>query len=58
MTKAYITTKAGLVAVASYMNIVFSIIVGLMLGDNFPEMVTIFGISLIILGGVVVAKAK
>ena len=56
MTKAYLATKAGLVAAASYMNIIFSIGVGLLLGDNFPQMITIFGICLIILGGVLVAK--
>ena len=56
MTKAYLATKAGLVAAASYMNIIFSIIVGVALGDDFPQMLTIFGICLIILGGVLVAK--
>ncbi len=56
MTKAYLATKAGLVAAASYMNIIFSIMVGVALGDDFPQMLTIFGICLIILGGVLVAK--
>jgi len=58
MTKAYLVTKAGFVAVASYMNIVFSIFVGLILGDSFPKIITIAGICLIIFGGVIAAKSK
>ena len=58
MTKAYGETKAGLVGAVSYSNIVFSILVGLMLGDAFPSMITSFGIILIVLAGIMVARAK
>ena len=56
MTKAYIATKAGLVAVISYSNIIFSIMVGILLGDSLPEILTICGIILIIIGGVINSK--
>ena len=36
MTKAYTFTKAGIVGTISYSGIVFSIILGLILGDSFP----------------------
>ena len=55
MTKAYALTKAGIVGAVSYSNIIFSIFVGLALGDAFPDIWTILGIVLIILGGVMVS---
>lgn len=58
MTKAYGETKAGIVGAVSYTNILFSIIVGLFLGDAFPSLVTIFGIILIIAAGIMVARDK
>ena len=58
MTKAYGETKAGIVGAVSYSNIVFSIIVGMMLGDALPNMITFSGICLIIFAGIIVARAK
>jgi drug/metabolite transporter (DMT)-like permease len=58
MTKAYGETKAGIVGAVSYTNILFSIIVGLFLGDAFPAVHTSFGIVLIIIAGLMVAKSK
>ena len=58
MTKAYGETKAGIVGAVSYSNIFFAIIVGVLLGDNLPSLPTTFGIVLIILSGIMVAKAK
>ena len=58
MTKAYGETKAGIVGAVSYTNILFSIIVGLFLGDAFPSLVTILGIVLIIAAGIMVARDK
>lgn len=58
MTKAYGETKAGTVGAVSYTNILFSILVGLMLGDALPSLVTSFGIVLIIFAGIMVAWAK
>lgn len=58
MTKAYMETKAGIVGAISYTNILFAILVGVSLGDSLPNVTTAFGIVLIVLAGVMVAKAK
>lgn len=58
MTKAYGETKAGIVGAVSYTNILFSIMVGVMLGDSLPSFITAFGIALIVLAGIMVAKQK
>jgi drug/metabolite transporter (DMT)-like permease len=58
MTKAYAETKAGIVGAVSYSNILFSILVGLLLGDALPSLTTSFGIALIVLAGVLIARAK
>ncbi len=58
MTKAYGETKAGIVGAVSYSNIVFSILVGMLLGDSLPNIITTTGICLIIIAGVMVARGK
>lgn len=58
MTKAYAETKAGIVGAVSYSNILFAIFVGVMLGDSLPSLVTSFGILLIVLAGIMVARGK
>ncbi len=55
MTKAYMSAKGGIVGTFSYTNIIFSIAVGMMLGDSFPDMFVIFGIVLIVLSGILVS---
>ena len=54
MTKAYASTKAGIVGAISYSNIIFSIIIGAILGDKYPDIFTTFGIILIIIAGILV----
>ncbi len=56
MTKAYGYTKAGIVGAVSYSNILFSIALGLMLGDALPSLFTSIGIALIVFAGILVAK--
>jgi drug/metabolite transporter (DMT)-like permease len=58
MTKAYGETKAGIIGAVSYSNIVFSIIIGLLLGDAFPDFLTTIGIVLIVFAGITVARNK
>jgi len=58
MTKAYGETKAGIVGAVSYTNILFSILVGLMLGDTLPSLMTSLGIILIVFAGIMVARDK
>jgi drug/metabolite transporter (DMT)-like permease len=51
MTKAYSSSKAGIIGTVSYSNIIFSIILGLFIGDNFPDIITIIGILFITISG-------
>ena len=56
MTQAYAVTKAGIVGSVSYTNILFSILLGLFLGEDWPDMMMWIGIGLIMLSGLSVAK--
>jgi len=58
MTKAYGETKAAIVGTVSYTNIIFAIMVGVILGDELPSLIKACGISLIVVAGIMVAKAK
>ncbi len=56
MTRAYGATKAGIVGAVSYSNILFSIALGLLVGDPFPDMWTWIGIICIVAAGLAVAQ--
>ena len=56
MTKAYAVAKAGIVGAVGYSVIVFSIIIGTLMGDDLPNLVAFLGIVLIIFGGGLNAK--
>ena len=58
LTKAYSFSKASIIGVISYTNIPFAIGFGWMLGDAFPDFWTFTGIALIVLGGILVSRAK
>jgi len=58
MTKAYSLAKGGIIGTIGYSNIIFSIFLGLLLGDSFPSIVVLSGICLIILSGILVSKDK
>ncbi len=58
VTKAYGADKAGIVSVYGYANIIFSVFIGLMLGDAFPNIVSWAGISCIILSGIIISLVK
>ncbi|MFW9619308.1 MAG: DMT family transporter [Sulfurospirillum sp.] len=58
MTKAFATTRAGVVGAAGYSIIFFSLIIGVVLGDDLPDIVGLFGILLVVLSGIIVAKEK
>jgi len=58
MTKAYGATKAGIVGAVSYSNILFSIFLGLLIGDPFPDPWTWLGIAFVVSAGVLVTRAK
>lgn len=56
MTKAYSLAAGGIVGTISYTNIIFSIIIGMLLGDSFPNMMVITGILFIVLSGILVTR--
>ena len=56
MTKAYSLAQGGVVGTISYTTIIFSVIVGMLLGDMFPSNTVIIGICFIVLSGILVAK--
>lgn len=58
MTKAYGVTRAGIVGATGYSVIIFSLIIGLILGDDLPSMIGFLGISFIVFGGILIAKEK
>ena len=58
MTKSYAYAKAGIVATVSYSNIAFSIILGIFLGDAFPDIWICLGIILIVTSGLLVSSKK
>jgi len=58
MTKAYSSAKAGIIGTISYSNIVFSIILGIILGDSFPDIWILLGIMLIVISGLLVSSKK
>ena len=58
MTRAYGIAKAGVVGAVSYANILFSLAIGVLMGDALPDFLGAFGIILVIIGGILVAKEK
>jgi drug/metabolite transporter (DMT)-like permease len=58
VTKAYGADKAGIVSVFGYANIIFSVLLGLLLGDSFPDILSLTGILFIIGSGVLISLEK
>lgn len=58
VTRAYGSDKAGIVSSIGYANIVFSIFIGMALGDAFPDLISLLGILCIILSGTLISLFK
>ena len=58
MTKAYSLTKAGIIGAVTYTQILFGTIVGILLGDKVPDFLTIVGMILIVVSGLLVVLPK
>ena len=58
VTKAYGADKAGIVSVFGYANIIFSVFIGMALGDAFPDIVSWAGICCIIFSGIIISLVK
>lgn len=52
LTRAYMLAPAGIVAPIDYTRLVFSIFLGILLGDSLPNLTTSVGIVLIVLAGI------
>lgn len=55
MTKAFILAPAGIVSPIDYTKIVFSLVFGIYLGDQLPNLESLAGMLLVILSGVMIA---
>jgi drug/metabolite transporter (DMT)-like permease len=58
VTKAYGSDKAGIVSVFGYANIIYSVFIGMLLGDAFPDLMSWAGIFCIITSGVIISLYK
>jgi drug/metabolite transporter (DMT)-like permease len=58
VTKAYGADKAGIVSSIGYANIIFSVFIGMALGDAFPDWMSSLGILCIIGSGVIISLVK
>ena len=56
MTKAYALAQGGVVGTISYSTILFSIFIGMFLGDLFPSTSLFIGVGFIVLSGILVSK--
>lgn len=58
VTKAYGADKAAIVSAVGYVSIIFSVIIGILLGDAFPNLVSATGMFCIIAGGIIISIVK
>jgi drug/metabolite transporter (DMT)-like permease len=58
VTRAYGSDKAGIVSVFGYSNIIYSVFIGMLLGDAFPDWISWAGIFCIITSGVIISLVK
>lgn len=60
ITKAYgVAKKAGVVAGVSYLDVVFSLVLGVLLGDDLPSIMVFMGIIGVVFGGLIlISKDK
>lgn len=55
LTRAYMLAPAGIVAPIDYTRIIWGVVLGLFLGDKFPDLSTGVGILLILVSGILIA---
>ena len=58
VTLSYGADKAGIVSIFGYANIIYSVFIGMLMGDAFPDWVSWAGIFCIIISGVIIALVK
>ncbi len=57
-TRAFGIEKAGIVSAISYSNVVFSVLIGIAIGDKFPDTLTFLGMAMIIGSGLIISLFK
>lgn len=55
LTRAFMLAPAGLISPLDYMRILWGVIFGSILGDELPNIITLTGIALIIISGILIA---
>jgi drug/metabolite transporter (DMT)-like permease len=58
VTKAYAHDKAGIVSAVGYSNIIFALLIGILLGDQLPDIIAVTGILVVIVSGIVITLTK
>jgi drug/metabolite transporter (DMT)-like permease len=58
VTRSYGSDKAGIVSIFGYSNIIYSVFIGMMLGDAFPGWISWAGIFCIIGSGAIISWVK
>ena len=58
LTQSFTYDKAGRIAAIGYSNIFFSTLLGIIMGEAFPSIPMLLGMSFIILGGILISAAK
>ena len=58
VTRAYGADKAGIVSSVGYANIIFSVFIGVALGDSYPDWMSTIGIFCIISSGILISYFK
>jgi drug/metabolite transporter (DMT)-like permease len=58
VTRAYGSDRAGIVSAVSYASIIFSLSIGQLLGDPFPDPLSIAGIACIVGSGIIISLYK
>lgn len=58
VTRAYGADKAAIVSAFNYVSIVFSVFIGILLGDAFPDIFSVLGMLFIMASGVIISIVK
>ena len=56
MTKSYASIQAGVAGAVSYTNILFAVLIGVLIGEGLPDLLSTVGISLIVIAGILVGR--
>jgi len=58
VTRAYGSDRAGIVSAVSYASIIFSLTIGMLLGDALPDIISFAGILCIVTSGIIISLYK